>query len=154
MPQNQTDTTEERDGSALSGLRVLEVADGISGSYCGRLLADVGADVIKVEPPDGGSLRREGPFPGDVPDLERSGMFHYLNAGKRSVVIDLVTKSGMGKLLRLAQEADVLITSYEPEKLRSLTMTYQRLRRANSRLIVTMITPFGFRSPYQGWKTN
>ena len=69
---------------ALDGLRVVELADEISGPYCGKLLADLGADVTKVEAPEGDPLRRWGPFPGDEPDPERAGLFEYLNAGKRA----------------------------------------------------------------------
>src|SRR5436190_19216268 len=67
----------------LSGLRVLELADGVAGPYAGKLLGDLGAEVIKVEPPDGDSARQLGPFPGGVPDHERSGMYVYLNSNKR-----------------------------------------------------------------------
>ena len=69
---------------ALDGLRVVEIADEISGPYCGKLLADLGADVTKVEAPEGDPLRRWGPFPGDQPDPDRAGLFEYLNAGKRA----------------------------------------------------------------------
>ena len=74
---------------ALAGLRVVEIAGDIAGPYCTKLLADLGADVTKIEPPTGDPLRRWGPFPGAEADLERSGLFEYLNAGKRGATIDL-----------------------------------------------------------------
>ena len=138
----------------LSGLRIVEVAEEVSGPYCARLLADAGADVIKVEPPEGDPSRQEGPFPNDLAHPEHSGLFHYLNASKRGVVLDLTRMPGRRALLGLVQDADVVITNYPPEKLRALGLTHRRFRGANPRLIFTAITPFGFRSPYAGWKTN
>ena len=67
----------------LDGLRVVEIAGEISGPYCGKLLVDLGADVTKIEAPEGDPLRQWGPFPGGEPDPDRSGLFEYLNAGKR-----------------------------------------------------------------------
>ncbi len=75
--------------SALGGLRVIDLSQGIAGPYCARLLADLGAEVIKVEPPDGDFTRRLGPFPDDVPDPEKSGLFIHLNGTKQSVTVDL-----------------------------------------------------------------
>ena len=72
---------------ALDGIRVVECAEGVAGPYCGRLLAGLGADVLKIEPPGGDWTRREGPFPGDVPHPEKSGLFLHLNTGKRSAVM-------------------------------------------------------------------
>ncbi len=87
--------------SALGGLRVVEIADEISGPYCGKLLADLGADVTKIEPPEGDPLRQWGPFPGEQPDPDRAGLFTYLNAGKRA--------GAPGAARELIAEADVLI---------------------------------------------
>src|SRR5205085_2465484 len=78
---------------ALAGLRVVEIAGEIAGPYCTKLLADLGAEVIKIEPPTGDPLRDWGPFPGGVHDPEKSGMFEYLNAGKRGATIDLAVNS-------------------------------------------------------------
>ena len=78
----------------LAGLRVVEFAEQISAPFCGKLLAGLGADVIKVEPVGGDGLRDYGPFPGDLPHAERGGLFHYLNGGKRSVTLDAASSVG------------------------------------------------------------
>ena len=85
---------------ALSGLRVLEVGGQVSAAYATRLLADLGADVIKVEPPDGDETRRIGPFPEDAPHAEKSGLFLHLNANKRGITLNLRDTSGRSSLLR------------------------------------------------------
>ncbi len=86
---------------ALSGVRVVDISQGIAGPYATKLLADAGATVIKVEPPGGDYSRRLGPFPGGVPDPERSGMYLHLNTSKRSVTLDVATGAGRGVLKRL-----------------------------------------------------
>ena len=78
----------------LAGVAVIEIADGVAGAFCSRTLADLGADTIKVEPPQGDPLRSHGPFPGDAPDSEASGLFRFLNANKRSVTIAAATATG------------------------------------------------------------
>lgn len=116
----------------LHGLRVIETATGVAGAYCGKLLAGFGAEVIKVEAPEGDALRREGPFPGDLPDPEKSGLFLHLNTGKRSVVLP----AGLG-IDSLLAGADVLITS-DPRDASLST----------DALIVAAVTPFGLTGPY------
>jgi crotonobetainyl-CoA:carnitine CoA-transferase CaiB-like acyl-CoA transferase len=76
---------EPEDRAPLEGLRVIELGERVAAPYCGRLFAESGAEVIKVEPPGGDVTRRWGPFPGDEPDPEHSGLFHFLNADKRSL---------------------------------------------------------------------
>src|SRR5215469_15990160 len=94
---------------AMSGLRVLETASYVAGPYCGKLLSDYGAEVTKIEPPGGDAARRSGPFPGDVPDIEASGLFIHLNSGKRSVVLDLSKPDDVRSLRSLAERADLII---------------------------------------------
>ncbi|MEK7873987.1 MAG: CoA transferase, partial [Chloroflexota bacterium] len=92
---------------ALSNMRVLDLTHAIAGPYCTKLLADYGADVVKVERPGTGDMaRRFGPFPGDRPDPERSGLFLYLNTNKKSVTLDLKSVEGRALALRLAAKAD------------------------------------------------
>ena len=142
-------------GGPLSGLRVIEVAEGVSGPYCTRLLADAGAMVVKVEPVGGDPSRLEGPFPGDDSDPERSGLFHYLNAGKSGVVADLSGDAGRRTVWQLVRDADVVVANHAPEELQTLGLSIRRLAAVNRRVIFTAITPFGFRSAsYRGWKTN
>src|SRR5436189_5833869 len=96
--------------SSRDGLRVVEVADE-QAEYCGQVLAGLGADVIKVEPPGGSPTRRIGPFYEDVEDPERSLFFWQYNRGKRSIVADLNQPDGRDELLRLVATADVLLES-------------------------------------------
>ena len=96
---------------ALSDIRVIEVGDHVSGPYAARLLADAGADVIKVEPPSGDSARRLGPFPGKDPDPDWSGLFAYLNWSKRGIALDLDDPAGRATLDDLVAVADVLVVN-------------------------------------------
>src|ERR1035437_365335 len=97
----------------LDGLRVLELADE-QAEWAGKLLADMGADVIKVESPGGATTRRIGPFVGDVPDPERSLNFRHYNTSKRSVTLDLATRQGRALWLELAARADVVLETAVP----------------------------------------
>ncbi|MHB8573706.1 MAG: CaiB/BaiF CoA transferase family protein [Dehalococcoidia bacterium] len=133
---------------ALHDLTVLELSQGISGAWCGKLLAGLGARVIKVEPPAGELGRRIGPFKGDAPDPEKSGTFLYLNTAKQSVVHDLSTETDRQACLRLTSTADVLIESFAPGESATLGLDYQALSALNQRLIVVSITPFGQDGPY------
>src|SRR5207247_2271460 len=99
---------------ALDDLVVLDLTQHVAGPYATKLLADLGAEVIKVEPPWGDSARRLPPFAGDQPHPERSGLFAYLNTNKRSVVLDLHSTVGKEALHRLAERADVVVESFAP----------------------------------------
>src|SRR3990172_6450912 len=100
--------------AALSELRVIELAQGIAGPYCGKLFADLGAQVIKVEPPEGDRSRRLGPFPDDTPHHEKGGLFLHLNTGKKSVTLDVSVTSGQVIFKKLLAKADVLVESDGP----------------------------------------
>lgn len=140
------------DGATLSDLSVVEYAQGVAGPYCGKLLADLGADAVKVEPPGGDRSRRNDPFPGDVPHPERSGQFLYLNAGKRGVTLDLEQARGRELFLELLRDADVLIIDLPPSRLAELEIDYPRLEALNERLIMTCVTPFGQAGPYREYR--
>jgi crotonobetainyl-CoA:carnitine CoA-transferase CaiB-like acyl-CoA transferase len=146
-------TTENGAELPLSDVTVVELSDGIPGGYCGRLLAGLGARVIKVEPPEGDSTRRLGPFAGDDPQPEKSGTFLYLNAAKQSVVLDLETEEGRGAVARLAEEADVVVESFAPGKLDAIALGFAALSARNLRLIIASITPFGRDGPYRDYQT-
>ena len=137
---------------ALGGLRVLEVGGRISGSYATKLLADLGCEVIKVEPPDGEDTRYVGPYPGDVQDIEKSGLFLHLNANKRGVVLDLARNEDRMALLRQAKEADLVLDTLPPVVGEEYRLTPSHYEAANARLVVTSITPFGHTGPYRAWK--
>ena len=139
---------------AFEGVRVVEYADMVSGPYCGKLLADMGADVVKVEePPHGDRARGRGPFPGDTSHRERSGLFLYLNTSKRAVTLDPDQPAGREILRRLIDWADILVDNHSPERLKSLELGWEELHKQNPGLIVTSITPYGRsgpRSHYRG----
>jgi len=103
---------------ALAGIRVVELGEGVSAPFCGKLFADFGADVVKVESPAGDVARRWGPFPKDQPHPEKSGLFHFLNTNKRSVTVDMEDPEGRARLLRLLAGADVLIENQLPGRWR------------------------------------
>lgn len=112
---------------ALEGVRVIELAQGIAGPYCGRLFADYGADVVKVERPGTGDFTRGwGPFPGDRPDVEKSGLFFFLNTNKRSVTLDVDHARDRERLLDLLRDADVLIDDSSPRLLQERGSTTPR----------------------------
>ena len=128
-------------------MRVVELADE-QAEWAGRLLADMGADVIKVEPPEGASTRSIGPFARDVADPERSLHFWHYNAGKRSVTLNLKSQQGRAIWLQLAGRADVLIETSVPGALDALGIGYAALATANPRLVVASVTPWGQDGPY------
>ena len=135
---------------ALHGIRVVEMGDHVSAPFCARLLADLGAEVLKVEPPgQGDSSRRNGPFPQGGPDAETSGLFLFLNAGKRGVTLDSSTASGRDMLLRLLDDADVLVEDHRPGWMAELKLDYSSLRGRFPRLIYTSVTPFGQTGPHR-----
>ncbi len=136
---------------ALEGIRVIELADRVSGPYCAKLFADYGADVIKVESPGGDVARRWGPFPGDRVDPETSGVFHFLNTNKRSVVLDLDDGADRARFDRLLESADVLIENQRPAFLRGRGLDFASLAKRHSQLVMISITPFGQTGPYADW---
>ena len=130
--------------SALSGIRVAELGDFIVAPYCTKLMGDLGADVIKIEPPDhGDSARKYGPFPDDVPHSEKSLLFAYLNSNKRGMTLDMRSPDGLKILRELLTQIDVLVESNQPRMMENLGLDYPNLSRLNPSLIVTSITPFG-----------
>ncbi len=135
----------------LDGVRVIDLTQGIAGPYCGKLLAGLGADVIKVEPPAGDYTRRDGPFVHGDSHPEKSIPFLYLNTGKRGVTLDLEAPQASGLLRELAGSADVIIESLRPDQRAALGLTYDTLAAVNPRLVVTAITPFGLTGPYAGY---
>ena len=127
----------------LRGLRVVEVGDFIAAPFCARLLGDAGAEVVKVEPPDGDSARREGPFLEDVPGPGRSALFAYVNRGKRSVKLDPKSNHGRNLILDLVGQADILIHDFPSLANSPLGVHRDELESGNPSLIITSITPFG-----------
>lgn len=131
----------------LHGIRVVECGHLVAAAYAAKLMADLGAEVIKVEEPDGDEARRRGPYPGRVPHPEKSGTFLYLNTNKLGVTLNLRTPRGQALLRRLIQDADLLVHNYPPAQMPALGLDYAALRQANPRLVMTSISPFGQNGP-------
>ena len=143
---------DELTSGPLGGVKVLDLSEDIAGSFCGRLLADYGADVLKLEPPAGASLRRMGPFFGDDPNPEKSLFFLLMNLNKKGATLNLETATGRNILKRLAPHVDVVIESYRPGYLSDLGVGYESLSKENPSLIMTSITPFGQTGPYSQYQ--
>ena len=138
---------------ALDGIKVIELGESVSAPYCARLFADFGADVIKVEAgPSGDRSRSWGPFPGDQPDPEKGGLFHFLNTNKRSIDLDLESGEGREAFIDLVRSADVLIENMTPAWKRDHELDWAQLEQANPQLVMISITPFGQTGPYSEWK--
>jgi crotonobetainyl-CoA:carnitine CoA-transferase CaiB-like acyl-CoA transferase len=140
--------------TVLEGLRVIDLSQGIAGPYCARLLADMGADVIKVEPPQGDYARTLGPFPDDIPHHDKAGLFVHLNGNKKSVTLDIETESGRVILRKLLAKADVLVENHPRGQLGERGLAYDDLKSEFPRLVYCSITPFGQTGPYRDFKGN
>ena len=138
-----------RDG-LLSGVRILDLGEGVSAPSAARTLAWLGADVIKVEPPGGDFSRSVGPFPDGVPHPEKSALFLAMNAGKRGVSIDFETDAGRRRLLDLASSAHAVLDNHPLGWLEERGAGYEALSEHASEIVLTRITPFGDWGPYAG----
>lgn len=139
----------------LDGIRVLELSEGIAGPFCTKLLAEYGAEVIKIEGPDGGDKARQcGPFPGGAPHPEKSSLFFYLNTGKKGITLNLDSTTGRAILSQLVQDADAVVESFAPGRAKELGLDFGTLSRDNPRLVATSITPFGLTGPYRDWQAT
>ena len=139
----------------FAGINVLEYASFIAGPYCAKLLGDLGARVLKIEPPGrGDSARHFGPFPEDIPDREKSGLFLYLGMNKRSITLDPAGPTGRDLFLRLVANADVLVEDTQPGAMAKLGLGYQSLKEVNPRLVYVSITPYGQDGPKSQWKAS
>ena len=138
----------------LPGVKVLELGGRVSAPYCGKVLANLGADVLKVEPPGGDPSRREGPFPADTPHIEKSGLFLALNVNKRGITLDLDDPADRGRLLSLAEDADILVENLPAGALDRWGLGYEALARTNPGIVLVSITPFGRCGPYAGYEAT
>ena len=137
----------------LGNIKVIELAQYISGPFCGMLLAGLGANVTKIEPPEAGDIsRRCGPFPDDIPHTDRSGLFHYLNRNKKGITLDIKKPIGRQIFIELLKDADVLIEDLPPTLAKALKLDFATLREINPKLNVISITPFGQTGPYRDYK--
>ena len=146
--------TEEAPAEAfLSPYRILDLCNE-RGAFGTKLLADMGADVIKVEPPGGDRQRRRGPFFGDQPHREKSLPFLYFNTSKRSITLNLEHKKGRDLFRELARRADAVVESSPPGHLKGLGLGYEELAQLNPRLVMASITPFGQTGSYRDYQAT
>ena len=123
---------------ALAGIKVLDFTQFVAGPYCTKLLADYGADVIKVERPgQGDGARRMGPFPGDVPHPEMSGLFLHLNTNKKGITLDLKQPAARNIAMDLVKEVDLVVESFRPGTMDAFGLGYDALRGINPQLVMT-----------------
>jgi benzylsuccinate CoA-transferase BbsE subunit len=146
-------SAESQPGGPLSGLRILELTDE-KGQFCGKLMADLGADVIKIEPPGGENCRSFGPFLDDDPHRERSISFWHYNTSKRGLTLDLDAPEGQDIFKRLAAKADLILESRQPGYLPSLGLGYEHLSTDNPGLIMCSLTPFGQTGPWRDFQVS
>lgn len=134
----------------LPGFRVLDLSSSM-GAFCGKVLADLGMDVVKVEPPAGEDLRREPPFAGGRNHREGSLRFAYFNSGKRGVTLDLSRQAGRDLLLGLVEKADVVVDSHDPGYLEGVGLGYGEMVARRPRLVLVSISGFGRDGPYRDY---
>jgi benzylsuccinate CoA-transferase BbsE subunit len=138
----------------LTGLKVVEVAHDIGGEFAGLLLAQMGAEVVKLEPPEGSPTRRVGPFAKGREGPDSSLNFWFYNSNKRSVTADLATPAGMAALKVLLADADIFISTLQPKALAALELDLQALSDTFPRLIIVSVTPFGLTGPWADYKSS
>ncbi|MBW2091703.1 MAG: CoA transferase [Deltaproteobacteria bacterium] len=140
---------------ALEGYKVLDLSWHISGPYCTKVLAELGAEVIKVEKADGGDpARMMPPFFEDDAHPEKSLLFLYLNTGKKSITMNLKTDQGKELLKKLVQDSDVLVENFSPRVMPGLGLDYETLVKTNPEFIMTSISNFGQNGPYRNYKAS
>ncbi len=139
--------------TALDGLRVLDISEGLAAPFAAKLLGDLGADVIKLEPAEGDSARRRGPFAGSE-DIEASAPFLYANTSKRSMVIDPASPDDLVLRAQLIEWADVVISHETEPNLAARGLGYGQLAARSPEIILTTVTGFGSDGPYAGWQWN
>lgn len=138
---------------ALAGLKVVEWGNFVSAPYCAKLMADYGAEVIKIEEPlVGDEARHHGPFLHDIPHPERSGLFLYLNTNKLGITLNVKSATGKEIFKRLVKDADILVENNPPKVVEELGLDYATLSKINPRLVMTSITAYGQTGPYRDYK--
>lgn len=141
------------ENTALAGLRVIDLTNEY-GVYCGKLLAGMGANVIKVEKPGGDLTRNIGPFHGDNPHPEKSIFFAYHNTGKKSITLNLESWDGQEIFKKLVETADVILETFPAAYLQGLGLGADVLKKIKPGLVITSITPFGRSGPYRDYKAS
>jgi benzylsuccinate CoA-transferase BbsE subunit len=137
----------------LTSCRVLDLTDE-KGFLCGKILADLGADVIKIEKPGGDKARNLGPFYNDAPDPEKSLYWFACNLNKRGITLNIEAREGRQIFTKLVKKADFVLESFTPGYLDGLGLSYLELSQTSPRIIMTSITPFGQTGPYKNYKAS
>ena len=147
--------TESFSAQPLHGIKVIDFSQGIAGPYCSKLLADFGAEVIKIEKPGTGDYSRKlGPFPDDVPVAEKSGLFMFLNSNKRSVTLDLTKSIDQAIALDLISGADVVLESFRPGTMDKFGLDHDALAEKLPNIITTSVSNFGQDGPYSQYAAS
>ena len=137
--------------NSLQGIRILDLSRVLAGPWCTQTLADLGADVIKLEPPGGDRVRLAGPFPDDAVDVEQGAQHLHLDTNKRSVVADLSDPDGQALVRRLMPSVDVVIDAHPPGALDGWGLGFPALRDLQPTVALVQISPFGQDGPYAGY---
>ena len=153
LSQDPKDINSSIGQQPLTGVRVLDLS-GPMGVYCGKLMADMGADVIKIEPPGGDPMREIGPFAPDGVHPESSLHWLHFNTNKRSITLDIADPQGAGLLSRISRQAGVVLETFPPGYLDTLGLSYSHLSQVNPGLIYASLTPFGQTGPYKNFKAT
>jgi crotonobetainyl-CoA:carnitine CoA-transferase CaiB-like acyl-CoA transferase len=140
--------------SYLNNLKVLDISQGVAGPFGAKLLGDLGADVVKIEPPGGDVSRQYGPFPGGKADPEQSASFFFFNTSKRGMVLDIDSANGKDTLARLVTEYDVIIAGESEEVLSRRGLSYADFCRWNPNIILTTVSGFGSFGPHSGYQSS
>ncbi len=144
----------EKSVGPLHGIRVVECGHMVGAAYATKLMADLGAEVVKVEEPGGDDARRRGPYPDTIPHPEKSGLFLYLNTNKLGVTLDLRQARGRELFRGLVQEADLLVHNYLPPDMAARGLDYAAFRELNPGLVMTSISPFGQTGPNRDYRAH
>jgi len=140
---------------ALTGVKVIDLTWQIAGPFCTKLLADYGADVIKIEMPGTGDpARKMGPFLHNEPHPEKCGLFLHLNTNKRGITVNLKSNAGKKILRELIREADILVENFSPGVMGRLGLSYEELEKINPKLVMTSISNYGQTGPYRDFKMS
>lgn len=136
----------------LSGFRALDLSRDQSGAFCGKILGDLGIDVIKIERPGGEEMRHVGPYADDEKDLEKSLFWFAFNSSKRGITLDISEAKGKEIFIALVRKSEFVIETFSPGYMTKMGLDYEVLKRINPRIILISITPFGQTGPYSGYK--
>ncbi|HJM92504.1 MAG: CoA transferase [Alphaproteobacteria bacterium] len=140
--------------ASLDDIKVLDLSEGVAGPLCAKILADFGAEALKIEPPEGDVARRMAPHLGNVSHPEKSLIFLFANLNKRGIKLDLDDHEGRKLLRQMARKADIIVESFKPGYLASIGLDHAALARENPGLIMVSVTPFGQTGPYSTFESE